>query len=95
MKKIFAVLNTKQAAIVCILIAALSRTVNLLFFSFTGRDKMIVVLQSKNFLEGRGFCVPKYFTSQPDVPDYDYTQLWPPGYSFTLAPFLKLFNYNI
>src|SRR6185503_315757 len=28
-------------------------------------------------------------------PVYDFTPLWPPGYPILLAPFLRLFNYNI
>jgi hypothetical protein len=63
--------------------------VNVLFLSYAGRDKMFVVLQSKNFLDGKGFAIPEYFTSNPQVPVYDYTPMWPPGYPLLLAPFLK------
>ncbi|HLF46748.1 MAG TPA: hypothetical protein VI548_10000 [Chitinophagaceae bacterium] len=95
MKKIIFLFNHKYAGPVCLLTAIACRVVNTMFVSFAGRDKMLLVLQSKNFLEGKGLSVQKYFTDQPDIPLFDFTQLWPPGYSLLLAPFLKLFNYNI
>ena len=95
MKKLIHLFNHKSAAHVCILIAIACRVINIMFVSFAGRDKMLLVLQSKNFLEGKGLGVQKYFTDQLDTAIFDYTQLWPPGYSLLLAPFLKFFNYNI
>jgi hypothetical protein len=56
---------------------------------------MFLVFQSKSLLEGKGLAVPQYFTSNTLTPVYDFTPLWPPGYPILLAPFLKLFNYNI
>ena len=52
-------------------------------------------MQSKSLLEGKGLGIPGYFTGNPDIPVYDYTPMWPPGYPVLLAPFLKLFNYDI
>ena len=56
---------------------------------------MFLVFQSKSLLEGKGLGVPQYFTTNTVTPVYDFTPLWPPGYPILLAPFLKLFNYNI
>ena len=56
---------------------------------------MFLVFQSKSLLQGKGLAVPQYFTSNTVTPVYDFTPLWPPGYPILLAPFLKLFNYNI
>ena len=95
MKKIFLLLNQKYTAPVVVLIALACRIVNIMLVSFAGRDKMLLVLQSKNFLEGKGLGIQKYFTDNLDSPVYDFTQLWPPGYSLLLTPFLKIFNYNI
>jgi hypothetical protein len=66
-----------------------------LFLSYAGRDKMFIVLQSKTLLDGKGLAIPEYFTSNPAVPVYDYTPMWPPGYPVILAPFLKIFNYDV
>ena len=52
-------------------------------------------MQSKSLLEGRGLGVPGYLTSNPDIAVFDYTPMWPPGYPVLLAPFLKVFNYNV
>lgn len=56
---------------------------------------MFIVLQSKTFLEGKGFAIPEYFSTNPSVPVYDYTPMWPFGYPLVLSPFLKLFNYDV
>jgi hypothetical protein len=56
---------------------------------------MFLVLQSKSLLEGKGLGVPQYFTANPELAFYDYTPMWPPGYPVLLAPFLKIFNYDV
>lgn len=52
-------------------------------------------MQSRSFLEGKGFVIPQYFFTAPDQLVYDHTPYWPPGYPLFLAPFLKLFSFNI
>lgn len=79
----------------CVLVAVFSRVVNVLYVSYAGRDKLFLVLQSKSLLDGKGLGVPEYFSSNPDLAVYDYTPMWPPGYPVVLAPFLKLFDYDI
>jgi hypothetical protein len=88
-------LSSKEAAGLCIIIALISRVINVFFVSYAGRDKMFLVLQSKSLLEGKGLSIPQYFLQNPDVPIYDFTPHWPPGYPILLAPFLKIFNYDI
>ena len=95
MSKINLLLSSRLASIVFLVIAILSRIINVLFVSYAGRDKMFLVMQSKSFLEGKGLGVPGYFTSNLDVPVYDYTPMWPPGYPVLLAPFLKIFSYDV
>ena len=56
---------------------------------------MLLVLQSKSLLNGKGLGIPQYLTSDTITPVYNYTPFWPPGYPILLAPLLKLFNYNI
>src|SRR6188508_765713 len=95
MNKLFAFLSNRYISIVIIFLSIASRIINVLFVSYYGRDKMFLVFQSKSLLEGKGLAVPQYFTSNTVTPVYDFTPLWPPGYPMLLAPFLKLFNYNI
>lgn len=95
MDKIKIFLSSQFATRAFLGIAILSRIVNVCFLSYAGRDKMFLVMQSKSLLDGKGLGVPGYFTANPDVAVYDYTPMWPPGYPVLLAPFLKLFNYNI
>ena len=87
--------NSKAASLFCFTIAIANRFINVLFVSFTGRDKMILVMQSKSWMEGKGFGLPQYFLNNPEIPVYDYTPFWPPGYPLMLAPFLRLFNYDV
>ena len=95
MNKLFAFLSNRYTTIVIIFLSIVIRIINVLFVSYYGRDKMFLVFQSKSLLEGKGLSVPQYFTSNAITPVYDFTPLWPPGYPILLAPFLKLFNYNI
>lgn len=95
MDKIIVFFSSRSASLACLIIAILSRIVNVCFLSYTGRDKMFGVLQSKNFLDGNGVAIPGYFLANPDKVVYDLTPMWPPGYPLLLAPFIKLFNYDI
>ena len=95
MNKLAAFFSRRSVGLFIIFFTALHRIINVLFVSYYGRDKLFLVMQSKSFLEGKGLSVPQYFTSDTVNPAYDFTPLWPPGYPILLAPFLKLFNYNI
>lgn len=95
MEKIRSFLSSNAGSFFCLSIAILSRIVNVCFVSYAGRDKMFLVLQSKSLLEGKGLGVPQFFTTNPELAVYDYTPMWPPGYPVVLAPFLKIFNYNV
>ena len=95
MNKLILFLSNRYVSVAIIFLSMLTRIISVLFVSYYGRDKMFLVLQSKSLLEGKGLAVPQYFTSNTITPVYDLTPLWPPGYPILLAPFLKLFNYNI
>lgn len=88
-------LSTRVASWLVVIIAILSRVINVLFVSELGRDKLYLALQSKNLLAGNGLSVTKYFGDTPGIPVYDFTPMWPPGYPVLLAPFLKVFNYDV
>src|SRR6478735_3256817 len=95
MNKLFAFLSNRYTSILIIFLSIAIRIINVLFVSYYGVDKMFLVFQSKSLLEGKGLGVPQYFTTNTVTPVYDFTPQWPPGYPILLAPFLKLFNYNI
>ncbi len=95
MKIINKLLSTPAASWLCVIIALLCRASNVLFVSFIGRDKIILMQQSKNLLEGHGLSVARYYAQNLETPIYDFTPYWPPGYPVLLAPFLKIFNYDI
>ncbi|HET6767917.1 MAG TPA: hypothetical protein VFH08_10980 [Chitinophagaceae bacterium] len=95
MKNIYNFLSSKKAAWLFTIIAIACRVVNILYASFTSRDKIFLALQSKSFLNGEGLSVPQYFTTNIMDPIYDLTLKWPPGYPILLAPFLKIFDYDV
>jgi hypothetical protein len=95
MKKIFTLLEKRSAGLLILFISITCRIISVFLSSYAGGDKMFLALQSKNLLAGRGLCIPRYFIAANETPFYDYTPMWPPGYPILLAPFLKLFNYNV
>lgn len=78
-----------------VIIAVVFRMINVLFVSELGRDKVYLALQSKNLLAGKGLSITKYVGDATGTPVYDYTPMWPPGYPILLAPFLKVFDYDV
>ena len=94
MNKLAAFFSKRSVGLFIIFLAVVHRVVNVLFVSYYGRDKLFLVMQSKSLLQGKGLGV-QYFTTDTINPVYDFTPLWPPGYPIALAPFLKLFHYNI
>jgi len=95
MNRIFSFLNSKPGSLIIIVFAIAERIINVLYVSFAGRDKMLLVLQSKSLLDGKGLSIPQYFTNNLETPVYDFTPFWPPGYPVLLAPLLKIFNYDV
>jgi hypothetical protein len=95
MKSIYEFLSSKKAAWLFTLVAIACRIINILYASFTSRDKIFLALQSKNLLNGKGLSVPQYFSSDIMSPVYDLTPKWPPGYPILLAPLLKIFDYDV
>jgi hypothetical protein len=95
MKTLYDLLSSKAAAWIFTIIAIACRVVNILYSSFTSRDKIFLAVQSKSLLAGDGLSVPKYFSPDITIPVADLTPMWPPGYPILLAPFLKAFDYDL
>ena len=95
MNRIYSFLSSKRTGWLFIIIAITCRIVNILYASFTSGDKILLALQSKSFLNGHGLSVPQYFSLDLTNPVYDLTPRWPPGYPVLLAPFLKVFDYDV
>ena len=82
-------------SVIFITVSVLYRILNILIVSETDRDTLILATHSKNLLDGNGLSIPKYYSAAIDTPVFDFTPNWPPGYPILLAPFLKIFNYNV
>lgn len=95
MKSVYNFLSSKKTGWLFTLVAIACRTINILYASFISRDKIFLALQSKSWINGKGFSVPQYFVTDLANPVYDLTPKWPPGYPILLAPFLKIFDYDV
>ena len=87
--------NAPKTAPIFIIVSVLYRILNILAVSETDRDTLILAVHSKNLLAGNGLGIPKYYSTAIDTPVFDFTPNWPPGYPILLAPFLKIFNYDV
>lgn len=92
MKRLLQIFQSKYATVFCILFAIANRIVFATLYSTIGRDARVQITLAKNFLAGKGFGVTKYFAADLNTPVFDTTQLFAPGISFAIMPFLKLFN---
>src|SRR4026207_2499559 len=84
-----------KTGLIFITVSVLYRIINILVVSETDRDTLILAVHSKNLLDGNGLSIPKYYSTALDSPVFDFTPNWPPGYPVLLAPFLKIFNYDV
>ena len=92
MKRLLQILESKYATVFCILFAIANRIIFATLYSIIGRDARVQITLAKNFLAGKGLGVTKYFAADLNTPVFDTTQLFAPGVSFIIMPFLKLFN---
>ena len=92
MKHLLQILESKYATVFCIIFAIANRIIFATLYSIIGRDARVQITLAKNFLAGKGLGVTKYFAADLNTPVFDTTQLFAPGVSFIIMPFLKLFN---
>ena len=92
MNRVLAMLHSRYATIFCIVFAIANRIIFATIYSSIGRDARVQITLAKNLLAGKGMGVTKYFTTNLDHPVFDTTQLFPPGFTLSIVPFLKLFN---
>ena len=92
MKRLLQILESKYATAFCIIFAIANRVIFATLYSIIGRDARVQITLAKNFLAGKGLGVTKYFAADLNTPVFDTMQLFAPGVSFIIMPFLKLFN---
>lgn len=94
MSRIIKILDIRFASIICILFALTNRIIFTSLYSLMSTDTGIQLTYAQNFLAGKRMGVTKYFTSNLSTPVYDTHLLFPPGWSLTIIPFLKLTSGN-
>ena len=92
MKRLLYIFESKYATAFCIIFAIANRIIFATLYSTIGRDARMQITYAKNFLAGKGLGVTKYFTANLNDPVFDTTQHFPPGFSFVIIPFIKLFK---
>lgn len=94
MKKLLQLLESGSASIFCLLFAIANRIVFTTLYSQIGTDTKIQLTYAQNLLTGKGMGVTKYFTHHLDKGIFDTQQMFPPGFSLAIIPFLKLARNN-
>ena len=92
MNRVLNIFQSRFATIFCLAFAIANRIIFASLYSTIGRDARVQITLAKNLLAGKGLGVTKYFAADLDHPVFDTTQLFPPGFSFAIAPFLKIFR---
>ena len=87
LKQIF---ESRLAGIICFLFAIANRIIFTSLYSLIGSDTKIQLTYAQNLLAGKGMGVTKYFTHDLNRPLFDTHQWYPPGFSISIIPFLKL-----
>lgn len=88
------ILDNRLTGVLCFLFAVANRLVYTTLNSLIGTDTKIQLTYTQNLLSGKGIGVTKYFTADLAAPVYDAQQLFPPGFSLAIIPFLKLSDNN-
>ena len=88
-------LSTRMGTVVCLAFALLNKLVFVLLTSTIGRDKIIQLHIAENILSGKGVGLLKYSTENINNPVFVPHVEFAPGYSFVMAPLIKIFNQNI
>ncbi|HET9745991.1 MAG TPA: hypothetical protein VFP97_09770 [Chitinophagaceae bacterium] len=92
MSRIREIIGSRFAGIFCFLFAIANRIVFASLYSLIGVDTKLQLVYAENLLAGRGMGVTKYFTADLNTPVFDTQQIFPPGFSLTIIPFLALFG---
>jgi hypothetical protein len=94
MNRIKDIWASRFAGTFCLLFAIANRIIFASLYSMIGVDTKLQLVYAQNLLAGKGMGVTRYFTSDLNAPIFDTYQEFPPGFSFLIIPFLKLFNNN-
>lgn len=92
MNLLIKILNNRIASIICFSFAIANRIIFTSLYSLMSTDTGVQFTYTRNFLAGKGMGVTKYFTSDLNTPVYDPHLFFPPGWSLTIIPFLKITN---
>lgn len=92
--KLRLVLSHRVTSLVIVLAAIGGRSLQLMFFSYLGGDRSHQALATQNFAYGKGISIAHVLPGNLSEIIYEPLIKWPPGYSFLLSPFYKLFNHN-
>ena len=88
------IFSLQKISIAIVVLAIVSRTIQLLFFYNLGEDLAYQVMATQNLAYGHGITLAKALPTDLSVTIYEPLIKWPPGYSLLLYPFYVLFQHN-
>lgn len=89
------VLTDKRVSLLIVGLAILARVLHILYFFSIHNDLELQVLATHSLVNGHGVTIEKVLPSDLSTITYDPLIKWPPGYSYILAPFYRLFEHDI
>lgn len=92
MNRLKKILESRFVGIFCFLFAITNRIIFASLYSLIGVDTKLQLTYAENLLAGKGMGVTKYFIADLNTPVFDTHQVFPPGFSFAIIPFLKIFG---
>lgn len=87
-------LSNKKASFFIILACIISKSILIIFYSYTGRDKIYNLSASYNLLHGKGWTNSFFYLENLDSEVLRPFCHWPPGYGFLITPFQMIFREN-
>ena len=92
MNRLTEIMESRFVGIFCFLFAIANRIIFASLYSIIGVDTKMQLAYTKNLLAGKGMGITKYFTNDLNTAVFDTYQVCPPGFSFAIIPFLRIFG---
>lgn len=94
MSTLLKIFDSRLSGIICFLFAIANRIIYTTLYSLIGTDTKIQITYSQNLMAGKGIGITKYFTNNLSHAVFDNQQMFPPGFSITIIPFLEFSGGN-
>ncbi|MGC4034693.1 MAG: hypothetical protein QM764_01940 [Chitinophagaceae bacterium] len=87
-------LSGKRSSYIIVLFCCFVKSILILFYTYTGRDKMYHLSAVYNLLHGKGWTNSFYYVENVNREVLQPFCFWPAGYGISITPFQLLFGNN-